>query len=62
MYQQVYDPVSPILGWLGSAIGGSDTSSNTLFRRVVGCGLLLLAMMVVLVGLPSTPVLSWMVA
>jgi len=111
----VFAFLSPILGWVGTAISGSDTSSNALFgslqtaaatkadlapvltaagngsggvigkmispqnlaigaaavglagregdlfRRVVGWGLLLLAVMVVIVGLQSTPVLSWMV-
>jgi lactate permease len=107
--------LAPILGWLGVAVTGSDTSSNALFgalqvqtaaragldpvllaaanssggvlgkmispqnlaiaaaavgraghegelfRKVLGWSLALLALMVVLVVLQSTPVLSWMV-
>jgi lactate permease len=107
--------LSPIIGWLGVAVTGSDTSSNslfgvlqvtaakeaglsetllaaanssggvlgkmispqnlaigvaavglhgeegTLFRRVFGWSILLLAIMCVLVYLQSTAVLSWMV-
>ena len=107
--------LSPILGWLGVAVTGSDTSSNALFgalqvqtatkagldplllaaanssggvlgkmispqnlaiaaaavgmagregdifRKVIGWSLLLLLLMCVVVGLQSTPVLSWMV-
>jgi lactate permease len=107
--------LAPILGWIGVAVTGSDTSSNALFgalqvqtaaragldpvllaaanssggvlgkmispqnlaiaaaavgraghegelfRKVLGWSLALLALMVVLVVLQSTPVLSWMV-
>jgi lactate permease len=107
--------LSPILGWLGVAVTGSDTSANALFgalqvqtasqagldpvlmagsnssggvlgkmvspqnlaiaaaavglagkegdifRKVIGWSLLLLALMCVIVGLQSTPVLDWMV-
>jgi lactate permease len=107
--------ISPILGWLGVAVTGSDTSSNalfgalqvtaakgaglsqtlmaasnssggvlgkmispqnlavasaaigmsgeegTIFRKVVGWSIVLLAIMCILVWLQSTPVLSWMV-
>ena len=107
--------ISPILGWIGVAVTGSDTSSNSLFgalqvqaaakagldpvlmaaanssggvlgkmvspqnlaiaaaavgmsgqegvifRKVIGWSLLLLVLMCVIVGLQSTPVLSWMV-
>jgi lactate permease len=107
--------ISPILGWIGVAVTGSDTSSNSLFgalqvqaaakagldpvlmaaanssggvlgkmvspqnlaiaaaavgmsgregeifRKVIGWSLFLLLLMCVIVGLQSTPVLSWMV-
>jgi lactate permease len=107
--------LAPILGWLGVAVTGSDTSSNALFgalqvqtaaragldpvllaaanssggvlgkmispqnlaiaaaavgraghegelfRKVLGWSLALLALMVVLVVLQSTPLLRWMV-
>jgi lactate permease len=107
--------ISPILGWIGVAVTGSDTSSNSLFgalqvqaaakagldpvlmaaanssggvlgkmvspqnlaiaaaavamsgregeifRKVIGWSLALLAVMCVIVGLQSTPVLDWMV-
>ena len=107
--------ISPILGWIGVAVTGSDTSSNSLFgalqvqaaakagldpvlmaganssggvlgkmvspqnlaiaaaavgmagregeifRKVIGWSLVLLVLMCVIVGLQSTPVLSWMV-
>jgi lactate permease len=107
--------ISPILGWIGVAVTGSDTSSNSLFgalqvqaaakagldpvlmaaanssggvlgkmvspqnlaiaaaavgmsgregeifRKVIGWSLLMLVLMCVIVGLQSTPVLSWMV-
>jgi len=107
--------LSPILGWIGVAVTGSDTSANALFgalqvqtakdagldpvlmaaanssggvlgkmvspqnlaiaaaavgmagregdifRKVIGWSLALLVLMCVIVGLQSTPVLSWMV-
>jgi lactate permease len=107
--------LSPILGWIGVAVTGSDTSANALFgalqvqtakeagldpvlmaaanssggvlgkmispqnlaiaaaavgmagregdifRKVVGWSLVLLLFMCIIVGLQSTPVLSWMV-
>jgi lactate permease len=107
--------LSPILGWIGVAVTGSDTSSNALFgalqvqtaqqagldptlmaaanssggvlgkmvspqnlaiaaaavgiagregdifRKILGWSLVLLALMCVIVGLQSTPVLDWMV-
>jgi lactate permease len=107
--------LSPILGWIGVAVTGSDTSSNALFgglqvqtagqagldpvlmaganssggvlgkmvspqnlaiaaaavgmagregdifRKVLGWSLVLLALMCIIVGLQSTPVLDWMV-
>ncbi len=107
--------ISPILGWIGVAVTGSDTSSNSLFgalqvqaaakagldpvlmaaanssggvlgkmvspqnlaiaaaavgmagqegeifRKVIGWSLLLLVLMCLIVGLQTTPVLSWMV-
>ncbi len=111
----VFAIISPILGWIGVAVTGSDTSSNSLFgalqaqaatkagldpvlisaanssggvlgkmvspqnlaiaaaavamsgregeifRKVIGWSLLLLVLMCLIVGLQSTPVLSWMV-
>jgi len=111
----VFAIISPILGWIGVAVTGSDTSSNSLFgalqaqaatkagldpvlisaanssggvlgkmvspqnlaiaaaavamsgregeifRKVIGWSLLLLVLMCAIVGLQSTPVLSWMV-
>jgi lactate permease len=107
--------LSPVIGWIGVALTGSDTSSNslfgqlqvaaaeqtglppvlmaaanssagvmgkmlslqnlavasaavglegaesTLFRKLLGWSLALLAVMIVLVLLQSTPVLGWMV-
>ncbi len=107
--------LSPILGWIGVAVTGSDTSANALFgalqvqtatqagldpvlmaaanssggvlgkmvspqnlaiaaaavgmagregdifRKVIGWSLLLLVLMCIIIGLQSTPVLSWMV-
>ena len=107
--------LSPILGWIGVAVTGSDTSANALFgalqvqtakeagldpvlmaaanssggvlgkmvspqnlaiaaaavgmagregdifRKVIGWSLALLVLMCIIVGLQSTPVLSWMV-
>ena len=107
--------ISPVLGWIGVAVTGSDTSSNSLFgalqvqaaakagldpvlmaaanssggvlgkmvspqnlaiaaaavamsgregeifRKVIGWSLLMLVLMCAIVGLQSTPVLSWMV-
>jgi lactate permease len=107
--------ISPVLGWIGVAVTGSDTSSNSLFgalqvqaaakagidpvlmaaanssggvlgkmvspqnlaiaaaavgmsgregeifRKVIGWSLLMLVLMCIIVGLQSTPVLSWMI-
>ena len=107
--------LSPILGWIGVAVTGSDTSANALFgalqvqtasqagldpvlmaaanssggvlgkmvspqnlaiaaaavgmagregdifRKVIGWSLVLLVLMCIIIGLQSTPVLSWMV-
>ena len=107
--------LSPILGWIGVAVTGSDTSANALFgalqvqtasqaglnpvlmaaanssggvlgkmvspqnlaiaaaavgmagregdifRKVIGWSLVMLVLMCIIVGLQSTPVLSWMV-
>jgi lactate permease len=41
--------LSPVVGWIGVAVTGSDTSATSLFGRCV------------LVYLQSTPVLGWMV-
>jgi lactate permease len=111
----VFAAISPVLGWLGVALTGSDTSSNslfgqlqvtaaehtglpavlmaaanssagvmgkmlslqnlavasaavgvvgsesTLFRRLIGWSLALLAIITLLIVLQSTPILGWMV-
>jgi lactate permease len=46
---------------VASAAVGLEGAESTLFRKLLGWSLALLAVMIVLVLLQSTPVLGWMV-
>jgi len=55
---KMISPQNPAIA--ASAVGMAGREGD-IFRKVVGCSLILLLVMCVLVALQGTPVLSWMV-